>query len=215
MKNFIKKIIKYFFKIIFFFFPQRFRRNSNNYFNLALSLVYSQWVSTKYKLKNCKFRYPISWILSPQYMKIGSGTSFGKFVVLTTWSKHGTEIFNPQLVIGLNCHFGDFLHLTCSNKIIIGNNLLTGRWVTITDNSHGDTDLSSLKIPPSERKIVSKGAVIIGDNVWIGDKATILPGVSIGDGAVIAANSVVTKDVPPYSIAAGNPAKIIKNLEDK
>lgn len=52
--------------------------------------------------------------------------------------------------------------------------------------------------------------MIIGNNVWIGDKATILPNVSIGNGAIIAANSVVTKDVPEYCIVAGNPAKIIK-----
>ncbi len=51
---------------------------------------------------------------------------------------------------------------------------------------------------------------MIGDNVWIGDKATILAGVKIGECAVIAANAVVTKDIPPYSVAAGNPAKIIK-----
>jgi acetyltransferase-like isoleucine patch superfamily enzyme len=63
---------------------------------------------------------------------------------------------------------------------------------------------------PIKRSLFSKGPVIIGDNVWIGDKATILPGVSIGNGAVIAANAVVTKDVPAYSVAAGNPARIIK-----
>ena len=65
---------------------------------------------------------------------------------------------------------------------------------------------------PLKRPIVSKGPVRIGDNVWIGDKATILPNVSIGNGAIIAANAVVTKDVPPYSVAAGNPAKIIKTF---
>lgn len=60
--------------------------------------------------------------------------------------------------------------------------------------------------------VTSKGPVIIGSNVWFGDKATILPNVTIGDGAVIAANSVVTKDVPAYSVVAGNPAKIIKQV---
>ena len=55
--------------------------------------------------------------------------------------------------------------------------------------------------------------VVIGENVWIGDKATILPGVSIGDGAVIGANAVVTKDVPPYSVVVGNPAKIINKVK--
>ena len=58
---------------------------------------------------------------------------------------------------------------------------------------------------------MSKGDVIIGKNVWIGDKVTILPNVKIGDGVVIGANSVVTKDIPPCSVVAGNPAKIIKH----
>ena len=66
---------------------------------------------------------------------------------------------------------------------------------------------------PIKRDIVSKGAVIIGKNVWVGDKVSIMPNVRIGDGAIIAANSVVTKDVPPYSIVGGNPAKVIKEIK--
>ena len=92
----------------------------------------------------------------------------------------------------------------------IGKNLLTGRWVTITDNGHGSVDFETMQQTPINRRLFSKGDVAIGDNVWIGDKATILPGVTIGDGAVIAANSVVTKDVPAYSVAAGNPARVLK-----
>ena len=93
--------------------------------------------------------------------------------------------------------------------------MLTGKWVTITDNSHGETDKDTLGMRPQKRTITSKGPVVIGNNVWIGDKATILPGVTIGDGAVIAANAVVTKDVPPYSVVGGNPAKVIKRNDLK
>ena len=93
----------------------------------------------------------------------------------------------------------------------IGDSLLTGKWVTITDNSHGETDKATLEMRPQERPITSKGPVIIGNNVWIGDKATILPGVTVGDGAVIAANAVVTKDVPAYSVVGGNPARVIRS----
>jgi acetyltransferase-like isoleucine patch superfamily enzyme len=66
---------------------------------------------------------------------------------------------------------------------------------------------------PMMRPLISKGKVIIGDNVWIGEGAMILPNVHIGEGAIIAANSVVTKDIPAYSIAVGIPAKIIKNIK--
>lgn len=75
------------------------------------------------------------------------------------------------------------------------------------DNDHGNTNKESLMIPPIERKLVSKGPIVIGNHVWIGDKVTILSGVTIGEGAVIAANAVVTKDVPAYSVVVGNPAK--------
>ena len=63
---------------------------------------------------------------------------------------------------------------------------------------------------PTKRKLYSKGEVKIGKNVWIGDKVTILPGVVIGDGAIIGANAVVSKDIPQYTIAVGNPIKIIE-----
>ncbi len=160
----------------------------------------------------------ISQICSPECISIGEKTCFGDWIFLTAWKsysyieneKETQQTLQPDLQIGEECHFGAFNHITCTNKIIIGNRILTGKWVTITDNSHGTTDLDSLKIDPIKRPIYSKGPVIIGDNVWIGDKATILPGVTIGDGAVIAANAVVTKDVPAYCVAAGNPARIIK-----
>ena len=71
-----------------------------------------------------------------------------------------------------------------------------------------ENGLCFIRKPPIKRKIYSKGPVIIGKNVWIGDKATTLPGVTIGDGAVIGANTVVTKDVPPFCIVVGNPATI-------
>lgn len=78
----------------------------------------------------------------------------------------------------------------------------------ITDNSHGQTDTPDLNTIPSERPLVTKGPVIIEDNVWIGDKATILPGVRIGRGSIIGANAVVVKSVPPHSLVGGNPATV-------
>jgi acetyltransferase-like isoleucine patch superfamily enzyme len=66
---------------------------------------------------------------------------------------------------------------------------------------------------PNYRELFSKGAVYIGKNVWIGDKASIMPGVTIGEGCIVGANTVVTKDVPPYSVVVGSPAKIVKTLK--
>lgn len=66
--------------------------------------------------------------------------------------------------------------------------------------------------PQLERQLVSKGEVVIGNNVWIGDKAAILAGVHIGDGAIIGANSVVAKDVPANCVVGGIPAKVLRTL---
>lgn len=116
----------------------------------------------------------------------------------------------PEIIIGKDCNFGAFNHITCCNRIVIGDRLLTGKWVTISDNNHGDTDLRTLMCNPSLRPIVCKGSVVIGCDVWIGEGAKILSGVTIGDGAVIAAGSVVTRNVPSYCVVGGNPARIIK-----
>ena len=173
----------------------------------------------------------IGRIYGTQFISIGTRTYFEDGFFLTAWDSclaasnkvpyDGIMIkepegvcfeqhLSPRLTIGDGCRFGAYNHITCTNRIQIGNGVLTGKWVTITDNSHGATDLKTLEITPSRRPIVSKGPVIIGDNVWIGDKATILGGVSIGRNAVVGANSVVTRDVPDFCIVAGNPAKIIK-----
>lgn len=178
------------------------------------NLLYSSWLRYEFKEigSSVYFMKPFT-LLGGKYIHIGNNSLFGKYNILTAWDEYQGEKMTPSIWIGNNCNFGEFNHITSTNSIIIGNNLLTGRWVTITDNSHGKTDYEILHIPPIKRKIYSKGCVIIGNNVWIGDKSTILPGVTIGDGAVIAANCVVTKDVPPYSVVAGNPARVIKQLE--
>jgi acetyltransferase-like isoleucine patch superfamily enzyme len=147
-----------------------------------------------------------------EYIEIGEHTTIARHGVLTCWDKYEGEKFVPTIKIGDNCSIGEYCHITSTNSIIIGNNVLTGRRITITDNSHGSTLREELDIPPSKRKIFSKGPVIIEDNVWIGDKASIMAGVHIGKSVIIAANSVVTKDVPNNVVVGGVPAKIIKNI---
>ena len=100
-----------------------------------------------------------------------------------------------------------------TRKVVIGDGVLTGRFVLITDNAHGNSSFEETEISPLDRQVYSKGAVVVEKNVWIGDKATVLPGVSIGEGAIIAANAVVTKDVPAYTVVAGCPAKAIKRIK--
>lgn len=124
-----------------------------------------------------------------------------------------TEGSTPEMTLGNDISIGEYSHITCASRVEIGDGLLTGRFVLITDNAHGGNTPEEMDVAPLMRKTHSRGAVVIGKNVWIGDKATILPHVRIGDGAVIAANAVVTRDVPPYSVAAGCPARIVKTIK--
>ncbi len=87
---------------------------------------------------------------------------------------------------------------------------MIGSGVLITDHQHGT--LADSDIPVADRKLVSKGSVAIGDNVWIGEHVCILSGVTIGEGSIIGANAVVTKSVPAHSLAVGVPAKVVEDL---
>jgi acetyltransferase-like isoleucine patch superfamily enzyme len=173
--------------------------------------LYTGWIAGQLKYFHIKsaIKYPIN-IIGGKYITIGKKTSISRYGVITAWDKYMNSIFTPQIIIGDNVSIGEYCHITAINKIVIGNGVLTGRWVTITDNSHGRTDIEQFYMPPLKRELYSPGTVIIDDNVWIGDKVTILPNVHIGKNVIIGANTVVTKDIPPNSIACGVPAKIIK-----
>ena len=117
------------------------------------------------------------------------------------WYGGDIKIFdNAELTMGRGyCNINCLIR--CKERISIGNNVIIAHNVTIMDSDFHHIE--------SYHHIMTKPITIM-DNVWIGNGATILKGVTIGDGAIIAAKSVVTHDVPPNSIVAGNPAKIIK-----
>lgn len=149
-------------------------------------------------------------LVGEKYIRIGKDITIGQQTQLTAWDRFGEQRFSPEIVIGDGCAIGDGAHITAVNRIELGKNVLTGKYVLITDNSHGEADASQLDIAPNKRPLVSKGPVVIEDNVWIGEKASILPGVRIGRGAIIGAGAVVTKDVPPGHMALGVPARIVE-----
>lgn len=175
------------------------------------SLIYTGWKKKRFKKMDGFINYPIA-SGGEENITIGHGSIIGKYSHITTWSSYpnNTTIkFKPVINIGCNCHIGEYNHITSINSINIGNNVLMGRYVLITDHSHGNTE-GDMNLPPKERPLRTKGSISIGNNVWIGDKVTILSGVSIGDGAIIGANSVVTKDVEPMTIVGGIPARNLK-----
>ena len=154
--------------------------------------------------------YPYPALLKGEkYIRIGDDVTIGQMTQLTAWDRFGDQRFTSQIVIGDGCSIGDGAHITAVDRIELGRNVLTGKYVLITDNAHGDADPALLDIAPNQRPLVSKGPVIIEDNVWIGEKASILSGVRIGRGAIIGAGAVVTKDVPAGCMALGVPAHVV------
>lgn len=145
-------------------------------------------------------------------ISIGSHFRGGRNIIIDTFTSYNGFSLgnNPKLIIGDNVSMTDNCYISCINEVLIGDGTLLGVNTFITDNFHGSSTYKEMKIPPSDRKLCSKGPVAIGKNVWTGRNVCIMPGVTIGDGAVIGANSVVTHNIPPYSIACGSPAKVIR-----
>jgi len=161
---------------------------------------------------NVRMSYRTSLHL-PQNISIGNNFISGERLKLRTFEEWGGHTYTPNIKIGDNVNIQTDCHISAVNSVIIEDNVLIASFVYISDHAHGTSELSSMSVPPIERELYSKGGIYIHKNVWIGEKVTILPGVSIGEGSIIGANSVVTKDIPAYSIACGVPAKVIKSLE--
>ncbi len=114
---------------------------------------------------------------------------------------------NISTRIEIGDHSGIGVEANIYGKTIIGNDVMMGPWCVIHTENHVFSDVDR---PMRLQGMSEERPVVIGDDVWIGGRVTILPGITIGHGAVIGACSVVTKDVPPYAVVAGNPARIVK-----
>lgn len=164
---------------------------------------------------------------------VGVGTTVGSRANCFSVSREQIEIGKScdiQAIItakeGATVKIGDYTTIRgnsvigAAKSIKIGDYVIISNNVTIYDNNnHPTSPEKRLEMCKSgfyselwDWKYADKAPVKIGNNVWIGEKSTILKGVTIGEGAIVASHAVVTKDVPPYSIVAGNPAKVVKSL---
>lgn len=152
------------------------------------------------------------FISNPKYIEIGDNFHvLGRFR-MEAIEYYKNQRFIPSIRIGNNVSFNTDIHIGCINRIEIGDNCLFASRIYITDHDHGDTSVEMLQISPELRPLISKGPVIIKNNVWVGEGVAIMSGVTIGENSIIATNAVVTKDVPPNTVVGGVPAKIIKRI---
>lgn len=183
--------------------------------------TYSLYDLTKLVFDICvtKIKFPQARIIrSPfyfrgrKYMQIGRRFTSGVGLRLDCFPKEDNTIC---IKIGENVQMNDYVHIGAINSVEIGNNVLIASKVFITDHNHGYYGYLDIhtnpNIVPFERDL-SSSPVIIQDNVWIGEFVSILPGITIGKGCIIGAMSLVNKDIPPYSIAVGIPAMVIKKF---
>lgn len=139
---------------------------------------------------------------------VGEGTTLGASIA---FERDGAEV-----IVGRNTEIGAS-QIVCATRVEIGNDVLISWGCTINDHNSHPIPWSQRKNDVRERyqgrkdwtHVVSK-SIRLGDKCWIGMHSIVLKGVVIGEGAIVGAGSVVTKDVPPWTIVAGNPARIIR-----
>jgi len=209
----MKKIIKGIIWIIITIFSHLYSYGNQIKFKNFKNTLYSYWVRNSFK--NCgrsiHIQSPI-YLKGGKYITIGEGFSAAERLRMECWDSYNGIMYKPNLVIGNNVNMNFNVHIGCINEVIIGNNVLFGSNILITDHQHGHVDKRDFGIAPTKRKLNSTGPVNIEDNVWIGENVVILPNVTIGKSCIIGANSVVTRSFPKNTVIAGVPAKIIKHL---
>lgn len=163
----------------------------------------------------------------PQYISVGEGSIINDGVRLLCYDKFNDQTFIPQITIGRNTKIQENCFLSSTNMISIGDNVAITEHTVILDNIHGDfldhhlTFNNNPDVPDvflqeiKERPLFSKGPVRIEDSVHVGMFCTILPSTKIGHHSIIAAHSVVSGRIPPYSLVAGNPARIVMTFGRK
>lgn len=176
---------------------EQLRRNLPNKIILSINNLFHRIRGADISMKTIIFK-GAELLRYPKNIKIGSDSII----------KSGAHICpcneSAQISVGRRTTIGFYTFLYASNKIIIGNDCMIAPFVYIVDSNHN----SEINIKMNMQENISK-PIVVGDDVWIGTKAVILSGVTIGNGAIISAGSVVNKDVEPNSIVGGVPAKLI------
>ena len=155
--------------------------------------------------------FPVTSLMNERFIEIGENTMIGPHVALSAGMAPGQECLSQPVVrIGDRCLIGRGSGIVGHFSIDIGDDVWTGHHVYITDQNHG---YDNVDIPISQQSMPEK-PVRIGSGSWLGHGTVVLPGADIGEHVVIGANSVVTGNIPSFSVAVGAPARVVKSMSD-
>lgn len=174
--------------------------------SLALDLI-----CTRLFYPGCRLMRRPHYIRGRRWIALGPGFTCGRGLRMDAF---GTPASNGPLIhVGTQVAVNDYVHIAAVASVTIGDRVLIASKVFISDHDHGCYGKggihSSPRTPPGDRDL-SATPIVIEDDVWLGEFVSVLPGVRIGKGSIIGTMSTVTRDIPPYSIAVGSPARVIK-----
>ena len=142
-------------------------------------------------------------------ISVGRKVLIGPSAIIDILDKDAYLKIGNNVKINHRFHLGTIFHIELHDDVLIGSN------VTLIDHNHGTysgSDQSSPLIPSSDRPLTG-GPIIIEENVWLAENVVVLPNVTIGKFSIVGAGSIVTKNIPPYSISVGNPSRVIKQFD--
>jgi acetyltransferase-like isoleucine patch superfamily enzyme len=146
--------------------------------------------------------------LSRRGIVLGDKVTIGSFALIRPTNAYGGEL-GEGLTVGNNSNIGPYAYIGCSGHVRIGDNVMMSPRVSLYAENH---NFPRTNLPMKEQG-VTRQFVVIEDDCWIASHSVILAGVTVGRGSIVAAGSVVTSDVPPYSIVAGVPARIVRSRQ--
>ncbi|MFG0329811.1 MAG: acyltransferase [Phycisphaerales bacterium] len=145
-------------------------------------------------------------LVGAQHIQIGAGVIIWRGARIEAFGRPG----EVAITIGNGTVIQPGAHIGAVNEVRIGNECLFASGIYVTDHDH---DLTNPELPPVSNSKVCAAPTVIEDRVWLGERAMVLKGCRVGRSSVVGAGSIVTESIPPFSIAAGAPARVIKRWD--
>jgi lipopolysaccharide O-acetyltransferase len=180
-------------------------------FDLPFSFVRNLMIARKLGVRKINISSRSS-LRGLSFVSMGEDFSADEGLWLHAITKYNDQEFSPRIMIGNHVRVSRWVHIAATHLVEIGDNVLVGSKVIIIDHNHGQysKEHTSPNVAPALRALDHDRRVVVERNVWLGDGVVVAPSSSIGEGSVIGANSVVQGRIPPFSIAAGAPARVLK-----